>query len=121
MAEKYAPYTDEPLYSTRPEAVHAIREILGSYAGDFDVDAIADELVEWHACYIERDGETVEWLPGNGFYIQQFADDAERGDAESFWELVASHDVSGDEGYVDFVEKEIQQGELAADARYSTV
>ena len=91
---RFAPYTTEPLYSTRPEAVHVIREILGSYVDDFDVEAIAAELIEWHTCYTERNGQTIEWLPGNGFYVQQFADDVERGDAQSFWELVASHDVS---------------------------
>ena len=91
ISTRFAAYTDEQLYSTRPEAVNVIRETIGSYADDYDVDAIANELIAWRTCYIERNGETVEWLPGNGYYIQQIADDVEQEDFQSFWELVVRH------------------------------
>ena len=92
ISTRFAAYTDEQLYSTRPEAANVIRETIGiPYADDYDVDAIANELIAWHTCYIERNGETVEWLPGNGYYIQQIADDVEQEDFQSFWELVVRH------------------------------
>lgn len=97
VTRRYAPYSDETVYSTRDEAVNSLRDTIGADADDFDLDAIADELVEWHTCHTERDGETVEWLPGNGYYIRQFAADVEHGDSELFWELVASHRIAADE------------------------
>ena len=93
---KFAPYTNETLHNTRPEAVNTIRETLGTYTDDYDIDAIAAELIAWHTCYTERNGETVEWLPGNGYYIQQFADDVEREDYQSFWELMDLHRKSSE-------------------------
>lgn len=62
----------------------------------FDVDAIADELIEWHTEYVERGGELVEWLPGNGYRLTLGSDpddEAHWGDDRSgeFWAVVERH------------------------------
>ena len=76
------------LFSTHDEAVQMIvREPLAEFEGDFDVDAIADAAIEWHTEYVERDGQTVEWLPGNGFCSA--LDD----DPDTFWRLAFDHQI----------------------------
>ena len=77
------------VFSTYAEAVQMlITEALAEFEGDFDVDAIADECIEWHTEYIERDGETVEWLPANGYCWSQ--DD----DPDTFWRVAFAHEIT---------------------------
>ena len=51
------------------------------------MDAIADAAIEWHTEYVERDGQTVEWLPGNGFCSA--LDD----DPDTFWRLAFDRQI----------------------------
>lgn len=80
------------VYPTYAEALHAVvREPLAEFEDDFDVDAIAGEVIEWHTEYIERDGKTFEWLPLNG-YCSALSDDP-----DDFWRLVCRHEITSNE------------------------
>lgn len=78
-------------YTTRTDAVE--REVvvaLGEYVEDFDVNAIADEVLVWHTDYTES-GDI--WLPGCGFRLREdLLAEAEDGSSETFWSIVATHD-----------------------------
>lgn len=70
------------VYTTRAECIECeIIPALGEYAADHDLDAIADEVIEFHDAYDEEAG--AYWLPAQGFYIA--ADDAD------FWASVERH------------------------------
>lgn len=80
---------DAQVFSTYAEAVQMIvREPLAEFEGEFDVDAIAAEAIEWHTEYAQVNGETVEWLPGNG-YCSALDDDP-----DTFWRLAFDHEVT---------------------------
>lgn len=81
------------VYSTRAEAVNMeVVEPLaagldaGEEPGDlFDVEAIAERVVEWHTEWADWHGQDVEWLPLNGF-CSSLSDDP-----DEFWTVVADH------------------------------
>lgn len=81
------------VYSTWAEAVNmeVVEPLAATLDGGenpadlYDVEAIAERVLEWHTEWVERDGEQVEWLPLNGF-CNSLSDDP-----DEFWTVVADH------------------------------
>lgn len=68
------------LYSRRDEAIHReIIEPLGEEATNFDIEAIADEMITWHDEYNAK-GEIN--INRSGFRIKEDAD---------LWEIIERH------------------------------
>lgn len=65
-------------YSTKPEAVHAIIEVLGDFATDYDVSAIADV--------------TFAYRGGRGYYWRE----PYASNQKLFWDVVRRHDLFDD-------------------------
>ncbi len=90
------------VYSTRAEAeqrliVEPIQAGLdpGEDATElFDVEAIANQVIEWHTELRWRNGRWQEWLPAAGFCSALGDDPAE------FWEVVAANRIeANDQGH----------------------
>ena len=81
------------VYASLGEAVEAevVAPIQAGLSADedarvlFDVDGIAEAVLEWHTEHVERDGELVEWLPSAGYC------NGLDGEPESFWTVVQAH------------------------------
>ncbi|MDK6814520.1 hypothetical protein QP363_11020 [Corynebacterium sp. UMB6689] len=68
------------IYSRLDEAIlREIIEPLGEYANEFDIDAIADEMIDWHDEYNAK-GEIN--INRSGFHIKEDAD---------LWEIIERH------------------------------
>ncbi|MGY0887130.1 hypothetical protein ACW675_07245 [Corynebacterium aurimucosum] len=68
------------LYSRRDEAIlREIIEPLGETANEFDIDAIADEMIDWHDDYNAKGEINVN---RSGFHIKEGAD---------LWEIIERH------------------------------
>ncbi len=60
----------------------------------FDVEAIANQVIEWHTELRWRNGRWQEWLPAAGFCSALGDDPAE------FWEVVAANRIeANDQGH----------------------
>ncbi|MDJ1372217.1 hypothetical protein [Gulosibacter molinativorax] len=68
-------------YTTRTEAIESIIEALGEFADEHDIDAIADEVIEYDDAYDAE--KNVYHLDRQGFYIKP--------DTEEFWAIVQKH------------------------------
>lgn len=78
-------------YSTWDEAVQAlVIEPLGEYADEFDVDAIAEEVIEAVDRYVTRGGKRFQTFHG---YAYGLADDADNNYVD-FWAIVEKHALS---------------------------
>lgn len=63
------------MYTSKQEATQAlVTDVLGEWAGDFDIEAIAEEVLDFD--------------PVKGWTVK---DDRQR---EEFWETVAKYDIS---------------------------
>lgn len=70
------------IYSTRDEAVREEMMVaLGEYVDEFDIDAIADEVI---VSLTVRDEHDNILLDQSGYYVGV--------DDEEFWEIVAKHE-----------------------------
>ena len=68
------------IYQNRADAIlHEIIAIIGPEWDEFDTDAIADEILEWHDEKTPK-GEII--LPQSGYRVKDDID---------FWETVESH------------------------------
>lgn len=70
---------------------HELEPALGTYSGEFNVDAIMAELIETGYVYYDEDEK--------GFRDDQ---DTDTGDGERFWNIVSKHEL-GAQGMVDAI------------------
>lgn len=81
------------IYTTKQDAIEReIIESLGDYGNDYDIDAIADELLEFDDA-TDEDG-TVH-LDRQGFRVRKEYDNSPEG-CSAFWALVEAHEKVGE-------------------------
>lgn len=68
-------------YSTMSDVCDMIADVLGDFANEHDVAAIAGETFAWYRAYDPE--ANVEWLNGQGYYQVVTGDD--------FWTVCANH------------------------------
>ena len=79
------------VYASRADAIH-FEIILQIEAGDatadeYDIDAIAEEVLEWHDEEIlDSEGKPAVWLPASGYCSSLAADDD-----YTFWAAVEAY------------------------------
>lgn len=74
------------LYTTRQEAIEqAIAPALGEFGEDYDIDAIADEVLVWHDGYGANPAHPNDyWLGAQGYTVIE--------DDDEFWAAVERHE-----------------------------
>ena len=83
--------TEQPkVYPTKHEWIgEVLKPALGEHAQDYDLDAIAYDLLDWHTEYNEK-GEELD--NHSGFVVNQGLD---------FWEVVARHALDTEDSFTD--------------------
>lgn len=77
------------IYSSITDIQDFVVTSLGDFAGDYDIEAIVDEISDWHN-EVDADGNIR--LDRSGLIVKPEYNDSEAGN-EAFWELVAQHDL----------------------------
>ena len=83
--------TEQPkVYPTKQEWMgEVLKPALGEYVGDYDLDAIAYDLLDWHAEYDEQ-GRGLD--NHSGYVVNQ---------GLNFWEVVARHALDTEDSFTD--------------------
>ena len=83
--------TEQPkVYPTKQEWMgEVLKPALGEYVGDYDLDAIAYDLLDWHAEYDEQ-GRGLD--NHSGYVVNQ---------GLNFWEVVARHALDTEDSLTD--------------------
>ena len=83
--------TEQPkVYPTKHEWIgEVLKPALGEYVGDYDLDSIAYDLLDWHAEYSEQ-GRGLD--NHSGYVVNQGLD---------FWEVVERHALSTEDSFTD--------------------